>query len=361
MSNRQDNYLNLVKKISELNKIINWKLWSGLLISALFLYLAFRKVDLVQTWTMIRSANLFILYFVILLTFFQFVIRAWRWKILLEPIQKTGFSNRLSSTLIGFAANCIFPARLGEFIRANYLGHSENISAGSAFGTIVVERLFDGYTLLLVLLIGLIGTTFPSEWHFISTSLRGAGFLLLFLYSLLIIFLVGVRYKATPFLKLLERLLFFLPTPFLNKIINTVRNFSMGLVLSRNPYRLIQVVFYSFFLWFTSLYQIQLIEQALGLSLPFIACFLILSMATFGVIIPSAPGFIGTFHLSVQYGFMFYGIGREEALSAAIVWHSTLFLSTIIFGFVSILFIHIPFGRLRKEAIVLKKGPAKTN
>ncbi len=344
-----------------MNKIRNWKLWSGLLISALFLYLAFRNVDLVRMWAVIRSANLFILFLVTLIIFLQFVIRAWRWKILLEPIKKTGFSNRLSSTIIGFAANCLFPARLGEFIRANYLGHSENISRSSTFGTIVVERLFDGYTLLLVLLIGLIGTTFQGEWNFISTSLRGAGLLLLFFYSLLIVFLIGVRYKATPFLKLLERLLFFLPPPFLDKIISTVRNFSLGLVLSKNPNRLIQAILYSFFLWFTALLQIQLIEYSLGLSLPFVATFLILAMASFGVMIPSAPGYIGTFHLTVQYGFLFYGIGKEEALSAAIVWHCSWFFPTILFGMFCFLFLHIPFGRLRKEAMVLKKGPANIN
>jgi len=169
-----------------LTKSLNWKLWTGLLISALFIYLALRNVDMTRLWQVITSAKLFFLFLIIVLTFLQFIVRAWRWRILLEPIKTTGFMNRLCTIFIGFGANCVFPARLGEFIRANYLGHSEGISGSSAFGTLVVERLFDGFTLLLVLLIGLLGTTFPVEWQAISGSLRGTGFFLPAFFQLLL-------------------------------------------------------------------------------------------------------------------------------------------------------------------------------
>ena len=340
-----------------MTKSINWKLWSGLLISALFLYLAFREVDVTRMWGVVRSADLFFVFLVVIITFFQYVIRAWRWAILLEPIKKTGFSNRLSSVLIGFAANCILPARLGEFIRANYLGHSEKMSRSSAFGTIVVERLFDGLTLLLVLMIGLLGAILPEEYHNTLSSLRITGFLLLMTYVLIIIFLIGIRYKTDLFLNLLEKLLFFIPHRLLSRIIDVARNFSLGLVLTKDPYRLGLVVFYSFLLWFTALYQIQLIEQSVGLSLPFIATFLILAMSSFGVMIPSAPAYIGTFHLAVKYGFLFYGIGGEEALSAAIVWHFSMFIPTIIFGVISLMLLQISLKKLREDAMDLKKDP----
>ncbi|MDY7036966.1 MAG: lysylphosphatidylglycerol synthase transmembrane domain-containing protein [Thermodesulfobacteriota bacterium] len=232
-----------MKRIKALARSINWKLWAGLLISALFLYLAFRKVDLAKVWKVIQSADILFLSMAIVITFFQYVIRAWRWSILLEPVKKTGFPNRLHSTTIGFAANCILPARLGEFIRANYLGNSEGMSSSSTFGTIVVERLFDGFTLLLILLIGLIGTDFPIEWQYISGSLRSLGFLLLSLYILLIIFLLGFKYKARSFLNILDRALFFIPVRFRSKISDIIWNFSLGLVLVKSPYKWVQAIF----------------------------------------------------------------------------------------------------------------------
>ncbi len=308
-----------------------------------------------RMWIIIKSARLFFLYIVILLTFLQFIVRAWRWRILLEPIKDTGFLNRLSTTLIGFGANAILPARLGEFIRANYLGHVEKISGSAAFGTLVVERLFDGFTLLLILLIGLIGTTFPEEWHSISGGLRATGFFLLFLYVILMLILVGFKVKTRLFMGLLGRLLFFIPSHFLPKIMDTIRNFSMGIVLVKNPYKWFQIIFYSLLIWFINLYQIEMIEQALGFGLPFIAAFLIMAMASLGVMIPSAPGYIGTFHLSVQYGFLFYGIGHEEALSAAILWHGVVFFPTLIFGLAAFVLVQVSFGKPTGDPGILKE------
>ncbi len=323
----------------------NWKLWGGLLISALFIYLAFRKVDLARLWVVTKSGDPALLFLVILATVFQYVVRAWRWGLLLEPIQHTRFINRLTTTLIGFAANGVLPARLGEFIRANYLGHTEKISGSAAFGTIVVERLFDGLTLLIILFIGLMGTTFQGEWESLNETLRRAGYLLLFLYVGVIVFLAGFKYKPRVFLNLLERLLFFVPEKFRKKIIEMLWNFSRGLVLVKSPSKWFLVIFYSFLVWFVHLIQIQWLETALGISLPFVATFLIMAMASLGVIIPSAPGFVGTFHLSVQYAFLLYGIGREEALSAAILWHAALFLTTLFIGLIAFIYVQIVFGK----------------
>jgi uncharacterized protein (TIRG00374 family) len=333
----------------------NWKLWVGVLISALFVYLALRKVDAARMWMVMASADPFLLFVAILITLFQYVIRAWRWAILVEPIKRTSFTNRLYAILIGFAANCLLPARLGEFIRANYLGQTENMSSSSSFGTIVVERLFDGFTLLLILLIGLIGTTFPVDWRSLSSSLRGTGFFLLFLYVFLIVFLVGFKYNAKRFLSLLDRLLFLVPHQFRSKIINVIWNFSLGLVLVKNPSSWVLAIFYSCLLWFSCLCQIQLVEHAIGLTLPTIAPFMIMAMASFGVMIPSAPGFIGTFHLSVQYGFLLYGVTKEEALSAAILWHGAFFFPTILLGFISFLILQISFASLSADPSTSKQ------
>jgi len=326
------------------SRSFNWKLWVGLLLSALFIYLAFRKVDLARLWSVTKSANLPLIFLVILTVIFQYVVRAWRWGLLLEPIQKTHFINRLTTCLIGFAANCVLPARLGEFIRANYLGHTEKISGSSAFGTIVVERLFDGFTLLLVLLIGLMGTTFPEQWLSLGGSLKAAGWILLLVYIGLIIFLAGFKYRADMFLRIFDRLFFFVPERYRKRVIEMLWNFSLGLVLVKTPSKWALVILFSFIVWGTHLFQIQWMARSVGLTLPFIGSFLIMAMASLGVAIPSAPGYVGTFHLSVQYGLLLYGLGREEALSMAILWHAALFLTTLVIGFLAFVYVQITSG-----------------
>ena len=113
----------------------------------------------------------------------------------------------------------------------------------------------------------------------------------------------------------------------------------------RTPAGWFKAVLYSIIIWFIPLYQVQLVEYSIGLTLPFIATFLILAMGSLGVMIPSSPGFIGTYHLAVQYGFIFYGINREEALSAAIILHGVFFFPTIFFGLVSLIFLQIYTGK----------------
>jgi uncharacterized membrane protein YbhN (UPF0104 family) len=71
------------------------------------------------------------------------------------------------------------------------------------------------------------------------------------------------------------------------------------------------------------------------------ATFIIMAITSLGVMIPSAPGYIGTFHLAVQYGFVLYGLAREEALSAAILWHAAFFFPTIIFGGLALIWLRI--------------------
>ena len=115
----------LATQPDKLAKPVNWKLWAGLAISALFIYLAFREVDVARIWTVFRSADPLLILLVTLVTLFQYVIRTWRSGLLLEPIKKTGFLNRLSAVLLGFAANFVLPARLGELVRANSLGQAE--------------------------------------------------------------------------------------------------------------------------------------------------------------------------------------------------------------------------------------------
>lgn len=333
-----------------MNRSSGWKIWLGLFISAIFIYLAFRDVDPARLWRMIKSAETLPLFLVVVLTFLQYVIRAWRWSILLDPIKKTLFSTRLYSILIGFAANCVLPARAGEFVRAGCIGHVEEVSASSAFATIVVERLFDGFTLLLFLLIGLMVTPFPAEWERLGAGLQTAGGMVLAFYILLSALLVGLRNKAEWCLGLLDRCLFFVPQSIRHRIAGIMRKFSEGIILPRGAYRWGRTVLYTFLLWSTSLFQIHFTGLSLGLNLPFQATFLIMALASLGVMLPSAPGFVGTFHLSVQYGFLMYGTGNEEALSGAILWHAGSVFPTILFGAAAFLFMQVPLSELGKEA-----------
>ena len=334
---------------------MKWKFWLGLLISVTFLYIAFHNVDLNLLYLSIKSTNLPFLIPVVMLTVFFYLIRALRWFHLLEPIKKIGLSNLFSSIVIGFAANCVLPARLGEFIRANYIGRMENISKSSSFATIVIERLFDVFTILLILLFVILFTDFPSKWESTENALKTGGFFLLVLFIMSIFLLIGLKKKTQTFLNIFEHFLFFIPQKIRQKIVNMLKDFGNGLVLVKGPSQLLAVIFYSLTLWCLTTFQIYILGLSMGMSLPFLAPFFILILLCLSVTLPSAPGYIGTFHLACQYGLIFYGFSKEKALSMAILLHAAGFIPTVILGLIIFLLQHISLRSLTNEQISLRK------
>ncbi len=327
-------------------KTLNWKLWTGLILSALFLYLAFRDVDFARTGKTIASANIFYFFMAVSICVLQFFIRAWRWRILLCPVKDTGFSNRLNSVFVGFAANCLLPARLGEVVRANTLGQSEKISKSSVFGTIVVERLFDGFCLFVIFLIGLLFTSLPDELSGHSGSRHGTA-IVLFITSLFIVFFIKVlRSHTQQCINIMNRMLFMLPETLKVKLAEIALNFVSGLSPLKSMRDLLKVIFWSVILWSTSLLQVYFIEMSLGIDLPFIAAFIIQSMAALGVMVPFAPGYIGVFHELVKDGFLFYSVASEKALSAAILLHGAFYFPTVLLGAAAFLVLQKKYGRI---------------
>jgi len=325
---------------------INWKLWAGLLLSALFLYLAFRDVDFDLTGEIIVSSNLFYFVLAVSICILQFFIRAWRWRILLNPVKETGFVNRLLAVFIGFAANCIFPARLGEIVRAHSLGQSEKISKSSTFGTIVIERIFDGFALFLIFLIGMVFATFPNELSDAAQKRRETA-ILLFFTSLVLVFLIrGIRSHPQFFINIINRILFIVPDKLKLKILEIIEGFIKGLSPLKSMSDWVKVVVWSVLLWYISLWQVYFIEMALGITLPFINTFIIQSMAALGVMVPFAPGYIGVFHQFVKEGFLFYGISNEKALSAAILLHGSFYLPTILLGCIAFIILQRIHGKI---------------
>jgi len=325
------------------------KFWLGLLISVAFLYIAFHNVDLSLLYLSIKSTNILFFIPIVLLTFSFYFIRALRWFHLLEPIKKIGLFSLFSSTVIGFAANCVLPARLGELIRANYIGSMENISKSSSLATIIIERLFDVFTILLMVLFVILFNDFPSEWESISKGLKTGGFFLLVLFIASIFLLIGLKKKTQIFLNIFGRFLFFLPHKIRNRIVDMLKGFSNGLVLVKGPSQLLAVIFYSLTLWCLSAFQVYILCFSMGLSLPFLAPFFILILLCLSVTLPSAPGYIGTFHLACQYGLIFYGSSKEKALSIAILLHAAGFIPIVTLGLLLLLLHHISLRNLNNE------------
>src|SRR4030095_3341628 len=123
------------------------------LVAAALLFIAFRGVDVKKTIQDILDANMLWVVVSGLISVIAFVIRAYRWKLLIEPM---GYSPSLKNTtyslMVGYFANLAIP-RLGEVSRCGALSKAESIPFNKLLGTVIVERVIDVISLLLCMLI----------------------------------------------------------------------------------------------------------------------------------------------------------------------------------------------------------------
>ncbi|MGE5860824.1 MAG: lysylphosphatidylglycerol synthase transmembrane domain-containing protein, partial [Ignavibacteria bacterium] len=117
---------------------INIKLWISIIISMVFVVLIFYEVDFNKTEQALRDADYIYLPFAVVLSIVTNILRTYRWKYVINPIKKISTHSLFSGVAIGYMANNLLPARLGEFVRAYMMGKKEGISKSATLATIVL-------------------------------------------------------------------------------------------------------------------------------------------------------------------------------------------------------------------------------
>jgi uncharacterized protein (TIRG00374 family) len=216
------------------------------------------------------------------------VVRTWRWHWLLYQTKTARFYSLFSSLMIGTAANMVLPARAGEFIRAYFLGRREKISKTTAFATIVVERIFDGLTILLFLLLVVILTGAKSD------EIRTVGYLGAAFYLGVLVGLFLLYFRKDFLIRLIEALL---PQPLAAKVIELLEAFLEGMQVMRNGRQLFMVVLLSLATWvgFALSFWPILLAFDFGAPVPYYTAFLVIAFDALGLTIPGAPAGIGIF------------------------------------------------------------------
>jgi uncharacterized protein (TIRG00374 family) len=302
---------------------------AGLLI-AVFL----RNVDLSSVGGAIRHAHVSWLVVLVASIFLNLVIRAWRWQYLFEPLGTPTFANSFRATAVGFAARSLLPAAAGELVRPYFLSRRERISATGAFATIVIERLLDTVTVLVLLASYVfffgrqVGSGNPGMWTALTWSGGLAG--VVSIAALAVLFLMAgdpVRFGRT-----LVRLEQVLPSKVAGFIAHLAEKFAAGLGAVRRPGRLAAAMAWSFPLWFSIALGIWAAAMAFDLAVPFPGTFLLIALLTVGVAVPT-PGAVGSFHEAFRIGVtMFFDAPNESAVAAAIVLHALTVGPTLLLG-----------------------------
>jgi uncharacterized protein (TIRG00374 family) len=305
-----------------------------LLLTLALLAFFLRGADMREVWAETRRADPGDLLLALLATAATYVLRALRWQYLLAPIGPTHFSTAFRTTVIGFAASALLPARAGEVIRPYLLARRERLSATAAFATIILERLLDLGTVLLLfaawVFLGAAGVGGEDPSHLAQVKFGGAVAGAASLLALIVLFgLAGHPERLGRLTLGVERVL---PRPLARRAARFVKTFAQGLAVMRQPRRLVASLALSFPLWISIAAGIWLTSRAFHITFPFTASFLVMAMLIVGVAVPT-PGAIGGFHAAFQIAVQtFFAAPDDRAVGAAIVLHAISFLPVTILG-----------------------------
>lgn len=325
----------------------------GIILSAIFLYISFRNVELKRVWETIRSINYWWAIPFLIINIISMYIRAMRWQILLEPAVKMSSREVFSPLMICFALNSILPFRAGEFARAYVIQKKKKVPFSSAFGTVVVERIYDMLTIIFLFALLLLFIDFdPSlelPYKFSFFGLKAKEFVLnskllisisrkislLFLFALLVIVFFIIKRTRLFLMKLIRAMLWFLPEKPKEFLDNIIDKFALGFDSLKSPKKIFLTIFYSLLIWLSVGWAVQFMSYGFKeLSISFLQANAIVIIICIAVALPSVPGYWGIYEVGCLFAILVLGIteNRNYALSFSLIIHFGQVMVSVVFG-----------------------------
>ena len=293
----------------------------GIAISVVALALVVRSVDLGAAWNALRSAQPGWVLLLVLFITGDVLLRAVRWRVLLSPVAAVPFRATLASLLVGYLANNVLPARLGEIVRSHDLGERTRVSRSTILGTIVVERVVD--TLVVVVIAAVAILVLSVRGVVASAVLVG-----LALSGLLVVGIaVGMAAHRLPGA---DRAATFIGRwPRVRQVLIRLR---AGLAIVSNVRVMATAVVLSIASWSFTVLAFASAAQAVGVEPTIGQAALLAAGTNLATAVPAAPGYVGTYELAAVTIAASVGIGRESALAFVILVHVVSLLLTSVGG-----------------------------
>jgi uncharacterized protein (TIRG00374 family) len=298
----------------------------GLAISVVAIGLVVRQVDLAAAWAILQNAIPAWVAATFGCVFLDITLRSLRWHGLLAPVAVLRRWTVTASMLVGYLANNILPARLGELVRSHHLGDRTGVSRAAVLGTVVVERVVDTGVLVAI-----------ASAAIVVLSVRGivASAVLLglavtgLLVAVLALALVAHRLPyADRFIAVVER------WPSVVGIASRLRG---GLSVAGRPRTMVGAIAWSIAAWAVTIVAFAAAGQAIGVQLTLGQAALFASGVALVTAIPAGPGYVGTYELAAVSIGQAVGVPTDSAFALAFLTHAIVLLVTTVGGIVAYL------------------------
>ena len=340
----------------DMNKKTAFSLLAGIIVSGAALYLALRRVpfaDLISYlaaidygWVLLSGA----------LALPCYVLRALRWRILLESRQKFGFWQVFHPLMIGFMLNSILPGRIGEAARPYILTRKEGLPFTTGLATVAIERLMDMGFLILLSAAVLSNLNIPPDFTISfgnyqlnpgTLSSIGKG-----LVRLCLVVMGGILLIVLPLTRsLIQKLILSAPgiLPFasttlkqrlrenlMQPLAGLIDLFAAGFSLLKKPVKIIQCLILTLMIWGGSALSFYVMAKGCpGVELSYPESVALMVIICLFIALPSAHGYWGVWEASGVFGLSLFGVGAGTAAGYTLANHFVQLLPVIIMGLIS--------------------------
>lgn len=300
----------------------------GLIISLGLLWFTFRDLQMGEIRDALRGANYWWLIPGVAVYFVSVWFRSWRWTFLLRGSKRVSANRLFPVVVIGYAGNNVLPFRLGEVLRAYLLWRRDQVNIGTSLTTAVLERLFDGLTMVVFVLFGLLFVPMSPFFRRLVSVASGV-----FFGALMVFLALAARPRLLSRIahRLIEALL---PERFQEPLFELVEGVIAGLESLRSGRDVLVVFAVTLWVWILETMKYWLVSFAFDLQLPYAGIALMGGVVNLLTALPSLPGYIGTFEGGGVQTLEVIGVPSGPAASYVLVLHAILLIPVTLLGLV---------------------------
>jgi glycosyltransferase 2 family protein len=310
----------------------------GIAISVAAVFILLRSVDIGAALEVLSRADLAMVALMAISVLLDVAARGARWRALLIPILRIPYPRVLGYTYVGYLANNVLPARLGELVRSHALGEGEGLSRTTVLGTVVVERIVD--TVIVVALAALAVVLLGVGGIISSAVVLGAAFVGILLIGLLLAVVSHRLPGAERVTVMVERF---------PLALDLGRRLRDGLAVISRPGTVAAALAYSALAWTFSILTFLIGGRAIGIELTLVEGALLSSGVALATIVPSGPGYLGTFELTAVGIATQFGVGANEAFAIALLVHAMILIVTSAGGAIAALRLRVGLSTGSRE------------
>lgn len=304
-----------------------WRFLIGVIVSAVFLWMALRGLKLSDVWADMRTANYWWLIPSVTVYFLAVWARTWRWDYMLRPLKQVSLRRLFPVVVIGYMGNNIYPFRAGEVLRSYVLRQREDISMSASLATVIVERVFDGLVMLMFVFAALPLAPIPSE------SIRSVVIVASITFFGALILFFAIAAVPQRILRIADWLSTrFLPQRFRQPVMDFAARFMVGLESLRSFRYVLMIFLSSVVIWLLETVKYWFVMHAFDFQVSFFALMLMNGIVNLATTLPSAPGYIGTFDGPGIAVLTLYGVPANIASAYTLVLHAALWLPVTLLG-----------------------------